>query len=49
VPVVPSAATVAARLWSAEVVSIGYMDGTADYPTRYKYGFTIATSTNCGG
>lgn len=30
-------------------VSIGYMDGTADYPTRDKYGFTIATSTNGGG
>ena len=29
-------------------VSIGYMDGTADYPTRDKYGFTIATSTNGG-
>jgi hypothetical protein len=29
-------------------VAVGYMDGTADYPTRDKYGFTIATTRNDG-
>jgi hypothetical protein len=29
-------------------IAVGYMDGTADYPVRDKYGFTIATSTNAG-
>ncbi|QNN54097.1 sialidase family protein [Nocardioides mesophilus] len=29
-------------------LAVGYMDGTADYPTRDTYGFTIATSTDDG-